>query len=127
LSEARAKADTLEAFVAGTFRTFFTHVAGDPSHIAAVKRNDGLHVRVDTPEIVAGFAELRQDIEAAMTRGLLPMADSEFLTAAMIGVAFEIAEAMQRREGPPDVEGAVAFATALFLGGIDAAAKTVSE
>lgn len=118
LREARAKAETLEAFLAGTFRTFFGHVAANGGNLSATKHSEAPHVRVYTPEIVAGFEELRQDIEAAVTRGLLPSVDADYLTAAMVGVAFEIAETMRRKEGPPDVEGAVAFATALFMAGI---------
>jgi AcrR family transcriptional regulator len=117
LREARTKADTLESFLSATFRTFFTHVSGRAGNLAAVRRSDSPHVRVDTPEIVAGFEELQQDIEAAIARGIPPAVDPLYLTAAMVGVAFEIADAMQKREGPPDVDGAVAFATALFRGG----------
>ena len=117
LREARRKAGTAEEFVRSAFESFFTHVAGNPHEAAAVKRDDSPHVRVDTPEIVAGFKELFEDIAWAMERGLLPLVDAEFLTAAMVGVAFEIAEAMQR-QAAPDPKGATRFATALFLGGI---------
>ena len=43
--------------------------------------------------------------------------DADFLAAAMVRVAFEIAEAMQSQEAP-DPKAATKFATALFLGGI---------
>jgi hypothetical protein len=81
-----------------------------------------VHVRVDTPEILAGFEELHEDIEAAMARGLFPAADADYLTAAMVGIAFEMAEAMQKRD-PADPEAAAGFATALFMGGIGALPK----
>lgn len=117
LREARLKAETAEDFIACAFDSFFVQVAGNPAEAAALLRNDNPHVRVDTPEIVAGFKELREDIEAAMERGLLPKTDADFLTAAMVGVAFEIAEAMQK-QAEPDPQAATRFATALFLGGI---------
>ena len=117
LREARSKAGTREEFVAATFGSFFSHVAGNAGEAAARRRNDAPHVRVDTPEIVAGFAELGEDVRTAMERGLLPPVDADFLTAAIVGIAFEIAEMMQKQT-VPDPEAATRFATALFLGGI---------
>ena len=46
---------------------------------------DRSRFRMDSPEVLAGFAELREDIEAAMARGLLPAADAAPLTAALTG------------------------------------------
>jgi len=54
-----------------------------------------------------------------MSRGLFSTLDAEFLTAAVVGVAFEMAEAMQRR-ATMDAEAAAQFATALFMAGITA-------
>jgi len=122
LREARLKTETPEAFVSAVFQTFFAHVAANPADALAITRKHAMHVRVDTPEIVAGFEELREDIEAAIARGLLPPTDPEFLTAAMVGVAFEMAKAMQKR-APANAEAAARFATALFLGGIAALPK----
>jgi len=66
--------------------------------------------------VLAGFDELREDIEAAIGRGLLPRVDAELLGAAMIGVAFELAETMQKRA--LDAEAVTRFATALITGGL---------
>jgi len=60
---------------------------------------------------------LLEDVRAAIARGELPPLDADYLTAAMTGVAFELAILMVERR-PPDVEGAASFATDLFLGGI---------
>jgi AcrR family transcriptional regulator len=120
LREARRTAASREDFVRCAFDSFFASIAGEQE--ASDKRRNRPHVRVDTPEIVAGFKELSEDIVWAMERGLLPAADPEFLTAAMAGVAFEIAEAMQKQPRP-DPAAATRFATALFLGGIDALPK----
>ncbi|MGH6876290.1 MAG: TetR/AcrR family transcriptional regulator [Rhizomicrobium sp.] len=120
LREERAKAESLEAFILGTFRTFFEYVAGDRQSFRAIRRNtDTLRVRMDTPEIIAGFDELREDLEAAIGRRLFPPVDADYLMAAIVGVAFELAERMLRREDF-DPASAAAFATALFLGGIRA-------
>ena len=123
LHEERAKAASIEEFISGTFRTFFEFVADDQANFRALRRNtDALHVRMDTPEIIAGFEELRQDIVAATEKGLFPPVDADFLMAAMVGVAFEVAERMLRRSDNTP-EQAAAFATALFMGGVHALPK----
>jgi len=118
LREARMKAETGEDFIASAFRTFFEFLArvrtgeaggGNPSALP--------RMRIDTPEVVVGFTELREDIEAATARGILPATDAAYLAAAMIGVAFEMAEEMMTRS-PPDIDGATAFATRVFMGGL---------
>ena len=120
LREERAKAGSIEEFISGTFRTFLEYVAADEHSFRALRRNtDTLRVRMDTPEIIAGFEELREDIETAISKGLFPPVDADYLMAAIVGVAFEVAEGMLRRE-EPDPAQAAAFATALFLGGVRA-------
>ncbi|MGC8535109.1 MAG: TetR/AcrR family transcriptional regulator [Rhizomicrobium sp.] len=120
LHEERAKARSIEEFILGTFRTFFEYVASDEANFHAIRRNtDTLRVRMDTPEILAGFHELRSDLEEAIANGLFPSLDADYLMAAIVGVAFEIAERMLRR-ARPDTEDATRFATALFMGGIKA-------
>lgn len=116
LREARAKAETLDAFIAATFRTFLAHIAENRAGLTGVPRHQ-VHVQADAPEVFAGLDELKEDLEAAVARGLLPRVDMAFLSAAMMGVAFELAEAMQKRE-PLDPEAATRFATALITGGI---------
>lgn len=120
LRDERMRAKTVEEFISGTFRTFFDYVANDQESFAALRSNsDTLRVRMDTPEIIAGFKELREDIERAIANGVFPPVDSDFFMAAMVGVAFEVAERMMH-QSPPDPEAAAQFATALFLGGIRA-------
>jgi len=120
LPEERMSARTVEEFISGTFRTFLEYVASDEANFHAIRRNtDTLRVRMDTPEIIAGFQELREDIEAAIAKGVFPPVDADYLMAAIVGVAFEIAERMLRRE-ILDTAAAADFATALFMGGIRA-------
>jgi AcrR family transcriptional regulator len=115
----RVRAATIEEFISGTFRTFFQYVHDDQGNFQAIRRNrtDALRIRMDTPEIIAGFEELREDIETAISKGLFPPVDADFLMAAIVGVAFEVAERMLCRDDidPPSAAG---FATALFLGGV---------
>ena len=116
LHQARVSATSAEDFFAASFRAFFQFVVENRSAVVPPPER----FRMDSPQVQAGFAELRHDIEAAMARGLLPAADAELLTAALTGVAFELAE--QVKAGA-DVEKAAGFATALFLRGITAPPK----
>ena len=118
LHEERVNANTVEEFISCTFRTFFEYVADDRINFRTIRHTaDTTRVRMDTPEVIAGFEELRQDIETAMAKGMFPPIDSDFLMAAIVGVAFEVGERMLARE-PHDPVAAASFATALFLGGV---------
>jgi AcrR family transcriptional regulator len=115
LHEARSSAATAEEFLAASFRAFFQFVAQNRSE--AESPPPGVRLRMDSPEVLAGFDELREDITAAMARGVLPATDVPALSAALAGVAFELAERIKAGAG---VEETTAFATALFLGGLAA-------
>ncbi|HEY2069583.1 MAG TPA: TetR/AcrR family transcriptional regulator [Rhizomicrobium sp.] len=120
LREERNKAATVEEFISGTFRTFFEFVTRDEVDFRNLRHTaDTTRVRMDTPEVIAGFEELREDLERAIERGLFPPVDADFLMAAIVGVAFEMTERMLRRE-PRDPVYAASFATALFMGGLRA-------
>jgi AcrR family transcriptional regulator len=118
LREERTRADTVEAFISGSFRTFFEFVARNREDFRHLRHAaDASRFRIDTPEVIAGFEELRDDIQSAITAGLFPPVDADYLMAAIVGVAFEISERMLARDEPAP-ETAAAFATALFLGGV---------
>lgn len=118
LIETRANARTFEDLVEGTFRVFFDYLARDRGAFEVLRSNAGaIRVRMDTPEIVAGFDELQVDIEKAISDGLLAPVDASYLTAAAVGIAFEIGDRMLAQE-EADVEGAVKFATSLIIGGV---------
>jgi AcrR family transcriptional regulator len=121
----RMHAETVEAFISGTYRTFFVYTVEDQANYTAIRSNETLRVRMDTPEILAGFEELREDIANGIARGVFPPVDADYLMAAMVGVAFEVSEEMLKRQ-PPDPEEATRFATALFMGGIKALPKKTS-
>ena len=120
LREERQKAATVEEFISATFRTFFEVVTRDEMNFRSIRHNaDVSRMRVDTPEVVAGFDELREDIETAIAKGVFPPIDADYLMAAIVGVAFEIMERILSRENR-DAKAAADFATALLLGGIRA-------
>lgn len=120
LHDERMKAVSVEEFISFTFRTFFEYVADDQVNFRAIRHAaDTTRVRMDTPEVIAGFEELREDIEGAIAKGLFPAIDPDLLMAAIVGVAFEVAERMLKG-GPYAPKAAADFATALFLGGVRA-------
>jgi AcrR family transcriptional regulator len=119
----RIRARTFEEFISGSFRTFFDFVKNDHTTLATMQRNPELQrVRIDTPEVVAGFDELRVDLERAIATGVVPDTDPDLLMASIVGVAFEIANHMIARDDM-SVDEAAKFATALFLGGVQALPK----
>jgi hypothetical protein len=119
----RIRAHTFEDFISGSFRTFFDFVRADQMTFATMRDNQDLqNIRIDTPEVIAGFDELRADLEVAIRNGVMPDVDADLLMAAMVGVAFEVANHLIKRDDLT-VDGAAKFATALFLGGVQALPK----
>ncbi len=119
----RIRARNFEEFVSGSFRTFFDFVKNDHTTFATMRRNPDLQrVRIDTPEVIAGFDELRADLEIAIANGVVPAADADLLMASMVGVAFEVANHLVLRSDL-SAEDAAKFATALFMGGVQALPK----
>ena len=116
LRDARRTAASREEFLAASFRAFFAFVAENRGETPQVPER----FRMDSPEVLEGFAELREDISAAVARGFLPATDVGELSAALTGVAFELAE---RVKAGADVEATTQFATRLFLGGLAALGK----
>jgi AcrR family transcriptional regulator len=115
----RASAQTLEQFVGDAYEAWFSFMVQDALMLKLIQRNAAtIRSMVGDPILGAGVAELLDDLNAAIARGDIPSVDSDYLTGAMVGVAFELAIRMAERD-PPDVSGAARFATDLFLGGIE--------
>ncbi len=120
LRSERIRAKNFEEWVRGMFFVFFDYVVNDQSNFRIIRRNTGaLRVRMDTPEIIAGFDELQADLEKAVAEGIAPKVDIDYLSAAMIGIAFEMSDRLVLREDP-SVEEATDFATTLLLNGLSA-------
>lgn len=115
LRAARRGAATAPAFLEAAFRGFLGAALEHGARFAP-RPAGALRLRMDSPEVVAGIAELREDIEDAMARGVLPPLDAGHLTAAMVGLGFELSHGLCDPEG---VEAAAAFAAGLMLGGLN--------
>jgi AcrR family transcriptional regulator len=117
---ARKESRTLEEFVEGGFRAYYGYLVEDPETFGLLRRNAGtIRSLFDEPTVGAGVEELREDLAAGIRSGLLPDHDVEYMASAMVGAGFEVAVRMLERE-PPDVEGAVAFASGIFINALRA-------
>ena len=119
LIDARAGATSVETFVHNGYLAYFGFIAEHRPTFELMRRNAGtIRELLDEPALGAGVDELIADLRAAIDRGDLPDFDAQYMGAAMAGAGIEVGVRMVERE-PVDVEGAAAFATALFLGGIE--------
>ncbi len=115
---ARLASSDLEGFVSDGFRAYYEVLAADRATFELLRRNAGtIRAMSDEPWVFAGYEELQEDLRGAVDAGALRPEDVRYLAGAMVGAGFEVAVLMLEHE-PPDVEGAVAFVTALFAGGI---------
>ncbi|TML09308.1 MAG: TetR/AcrR family transcriptional regulator [Actinobacteria bacterium] len=115
---ARKSSTTLEQFVEGSFRAYYGYLVEDPQTFELLRRNAGtVRSLFDEPTVGAGAEELREDLAAGIRSGLVPDHDVEYMAAAMVGAGFEVAVRMVERD-PPDLDGAVAFVTGIFLAGL---------
>lgn len=121
--EARLAGTTLEEFIHAGNRAYYSFVASDPATFDLMRRNAGtIRTMFDEPILGVGFEQLREDLDEAIGRGVVPPIDTEYAAAAMVGTGFEVAVRMVERD-PVDVEGAAHFATGLFVAGIEALAR----
>lgn len=123
LTRIRRSATDLPGFIHGAYLAAFETIAQDPLFYEVIMRNAPV-VREIYEDSIMGVSvrALEDDIRDAITRGLMPDIDVEYLAAAFFGVAFEIGRSLARRRDR-DPRPAAALATQLFLSGIEGAAK----
>jgi AcrR family transcriptional regulator len=115
---ARRRARSAEAFVEDGYRAYFAFIVEDPATFAFVARNaETIREHFGDAVLPASTRELREDLEAAIASGSLPPVDVDYCAHAMTAVGLELGQRLVLRT-PPDVDGATAFASALFLGGL---------
>lgn len=116
----RIRSRTFEDFIRNAYRTYFDYLATDRDSFQLMRHNPNtIRVRMDTPELIAGFEEIREYLEEDIRNGTLPDVDAEYLMASVVGIAMEMGDRMLLRP-EIDAEEASAFATALVLGGVRA-------
>jgi len=116
LRSQRENAQTTDDLIGGTFRGFLSHVTQQPESLAAIDARED-DASAGTRMIVMGVEDLRQDLRSAIANGLLADVDVDLLAAAIVGVAFEVAEVLRKRD-PAAVQGAIRFCSELILRGL---------
>jgi len=122
LRMARENASSFEDYLHSAFVAYYRFIVEDNQAEGRPIDERRPHVRLDTPEMMAVYQEVRQSLEDAIARGNVPRVDADYLACACIGLAQEVGAAMLRRS-PPDIEEAAAFSTGLILKGLGGAPR----
>ena len=115
----RGQGHGFETFTRLAIGAYFEFLADEHRNWAA-RRPPGephLHVKGETPEMAAVFAEVRDAISEAVAQRTGPLADPDFMAAACIGIARHVGDKMLERR-PIDTRGATAFAVTMILNGL---------
>ncbi len=115
-----------ERYLRDSFRAYFEFVVSDRTTFDLLHRNAAtIRSFARDPLIVDEHSRLAGVLEHEMRSGHLPSANAEYLASSMIGMCFEIAVLMVKRE-PVDVDAATEFVTNLFLGFFERARRDAS-
>ena len=118
LITARRNATTVEDFLYGAYLSAFQEFASQPAFYAMMFRNEPV-IRSMYGDKAFGYTirALKRDLRLAMTRGLLPEMDADYLAAILFGSGYEVARMIVERRGKKPAEAA-AFCTRIFLAGV---------
>jgi len=123
LKRVRGAARSLDEFIHGAYLAAFTRIGRDPALYHLMMRNESA-VRSLYADGVMGVSikALRDDIEDAIRRGIMPPLDADCLAAAFFGAGYELGRILAASP-ERDPAAAATFATRLFLGGVHAFAS----
>ncbi|HUS24304.1 MAG TPA: helix-turn-helix domain-containing protein [Candidatus Binatia bacterium] len=123
LVELRRRARNLQQFLEGAYLAGFRTVADEPVLYNLMLRNEPA-VRALYKDSVLGVSvrALKDDLRDGMNRGIIPRMDVDALAAALFGAGYELGRLLAENPGR-DPEATAAFATRLFVGGIQAFAS----
>ncbi|MBR9835837.1 MAG: helix-turn-helix transcriptional regulator [Alphaproteobacteria bacterium] len=121
LEKVREEATDLEGYLRAAFGAYFHFLADENNEAIANGAPHGvlIGVRVDTPEMQTLSSEIRNDLELVLMRMGHGKTDTDYLSAAAIGIAREMGDHMLKRR-PVDADEAADFATSLVMSGIGA-------
>lgn len=119
LAEVRAQSPDFESYIRAAYRAYFEFLRDENEGAIAsgAPHMTLIGVRVDTPEMEAVVEEIRADLERHLVDAEAGALDTEYITAAAVGIARELGDYMLKRR-PLDVDGATEFAANLFLTGM---------
>ena len=88
---ARQEASDPVSFIADAFHAYFSYVSEEPETAAFLRRNVGtIRMYFGDEAMGAGVAELQEDLDAAVERGLLPPHETRLMAPMMFGAGLEI-------------------------------------
>jgi AcrR family transcriptional regulator len=119
LKARRAEAPDFESFVRCAIAAYFEFCADEHENWVAKRpaHEPQPVVQGETPERAAVFAEVREAILSAVADRGPTSPDADYMAAACIAIAREVAERMLRRR-PVDTVAAADFAVAMILDGL---------
>lgn len=121
LQSVRETASNLEDYMLAAYGAYFSFLASenDQAIASGAPHLALIGVRVDTPEMDSISNEIRNDLELVLMKTGHGHIDTDYLTAAAIGIAREMGDHMLKRR-PVDPDAAARFATTLVLAGTNA-------
>lgn len=120
MHEVRSAAPTPEDFIRGAYLVVFRAIAQDRDFFRLLLRNEhAVRGLFDDAVFSVTIKILREDVRAAIERGLFPALDDEWLAAAFYGIGFEITRTLVGRDAI-DSDAAADFACRLVTQGIRA-------
>ncbi len=124
LQDVRENSRNIEEYMFAAFSAYFHFLADENAQAIS----DGaphlalIGVRIDTPEMKTVSDEIRTDLEIVLMKTGHDRIDTDYLSAAAIGIAREMGDHMLRRR-PVDADHAARFATQIIITSIDTLAK----
>jgi AcrR family transcriptional regulator len=116
---ARREGRTLESFVREGFRAYFAYLLEDRDTAELLRRNAGtIRTIYDEPSVLAGTAELEEDLRDGIAAGVIPEHDAGVMAAAMVGAGLEVGTRVL--EGETAVDEATELVTRVFVAGLEA-------
>ncbi|MEL6568862.1 MAG: TetR/AcrR family transcriptional regulator [Pseudomonadota bacterium] len=119
LADVRAQSFDFETYIRTAYRAYFEFLRdeNEPAIESGAPHMTLIGVRIDTPEMATVVEEIRADLEKFLSGEVSEALDTEYITAAAVGIARELGDYMLKRR-PLDVDGATEFAANLFLTGM---------
>jgi AcrR family transcriptional regulator len=122
----RDTSSPLEVRIEEGARAFFQVVADDAELFQVLRRNAGAYAFLPMEKLFdTGMEEFQEDLAMWRREGDLPGIDVDYLSAAIAGIAMQIAARMVERD-PPDPDGAAEFMSRSLMGMIQAMAQQPS-
>jgi AcrR family transcriptional regulator len=116
---ARREGRTLESFVREGFGAYFAYLLEDRDTAELLRRNAGtIRTIYDEPSVLAGTAELEEDLRDGIAAGVIPEHDAGVMAAAMVGAGLEVGTRVL--EGETAVDDATELVTRVFVAGLEA-------